>query len=110
MSQYIKVFNVMKYNKLVRDNIPDIIRKKGEKVTVHVANTEEYWKKLKEKLKEEILEFEKDESIEEIADILEVLDAIIDYKSFNKDEIEKIKVKKAEEKGKFKNRIILDES
>ncbi len=76
----------------------------------HVANTEEYWQKLKEKLKEEILEFEKDESIEEIADMLEVIDAIVDYKSFNKEEIEKIKAKKAEEKGKFKKRIILDES
>ncbi|MEK9201361.1 MAG: nucleoside triphosphate pyrophosphohydrolase [Patescibacteria group bacterium] len=100
----------MKYNKLVRDNIPDTIRKKGEEVITHVANTEEYWQKLKEKLKEEILEFEKDESIEEIADMLEVIDAIVDYKSFNKEEIEKIKAKKAEEKGKFKKRIILDES
>ena len=95
---------------MVRDNIPDTIRKKGEEVITHVANTEEYWQKLKEKLKEEILEFEKDESIEEIADMLEVIDAIVDYKSFNKEEIEKIKAKKAEEKGKFKKRIILDES
>ncbi|MEK7180200.1 MAG: nucleoside triphosphate pyrophosphohydrolase [Patescibacteria group bacterium] len=100
----------MKYNKLVRDNIPDSIRKKGENVITHIADEKEYWQKLKEKLKEEVGEFEESENIEEIADILEVLDAVIDYKGFNKDEIEKIKAKKAEEKGKFRNRIILDES
>ena len=70
----------------------------------------EYWQKLKEKLSEEVEEFVKAESAEELADILEVIVAITDYKGFNKEEIANIKVNKAEERGKFKNRIILDES
>lgn len=100
----------MKYNKLVRDKIPEHIRSKGETAITHIAGDEEYWVKLKEKLQEEIKEFEQGANAEELADILEVLDAIIDYKKFDRAEIAKIKTDKAEKRGKFRERIILDES
>ena len=77
---------------------------------MHIADDAEYWQKLKEKLLEEIEEFSKDESIEELADILEVLDAIADYKKFEKEDVGRIKEKKSEERGRFEKRIILDES
>ncbi|MBX4200644.1 nucleoside triphosphate pyrophosphohydrolase [Candidatus Parcubacteria bacterium] len=101
---------MQKYNKLVRDNIPDYIKGKGEAVIFHIATEQEYWQKLKEKIGEEAVEFSKNESIDELADILEIIDAIIDYKQFDRQEIEKVKVQKAEKKGKFSKRIILDES
>lgn len=100
----------MKYNKLVRDKIIEIIKRKGEKAVFHIADEEEYWEKLKEKLREEAEEFTKDSSMSEVADILEVIDAICEYKNFDKIELEKMKNKKAEERGKFEKRIILDES
>lgn len=100
----------MKYNKLIRDKIPEIIKRKGEECKIHIADDNEYWQKLKEKLFEEFEEFNKDESIEEIADILEVLEAIADYKKFDEEKIDRIKTKKAEERGKFQKRIILNES
>ncbi len=100
----------MKYNKLVRDNIPEIIKAKGGVPVTHIADDAEYWQKLKEKLQEEVDEFLKDESIGEIADILEVLDAMGDYKGFGKRAVEDAKEKKAKERGKFVKRIILDES
>jgi len=100
----------MRYNKLVRDKIPEYIKSKGGTPITHVADDVEYWLKLKEKLLEEIEEFKKDESVEEFTDILEVLDAIADYKGFSVEEIEKIKEKKAKERGRLKDKIILDES
>jgi predicted house-cleaning noncanonical NTP pyrophosphatase (MazG superfamily) len=94
----------------VRDKIPEYIAKKGVTPIIHIANDAEYWQKLKEKLLEEVVEFEKDENIEELADITEVIDAIIKYKKFNKEEIKNVQEKKAEERGKFDLKIILDES
>ena len=98
------------YNKLVRDKIVEIIEGKGERAVFHIADETEYWGKLQEKLKEEVDEFIKEPSVGEIADILEVIDAICEFKNFDKLELESVKNKKAEDKGKFKKRIILDES
>ena len=98
------------YNKLVRDKIVEIIEEKGEKAVFHIADEAEYWEKLQEKLKEEVDEFIKDSSIGEIADILEVIDAICEFKNFDKTELEIVKNKKSEDRGKFKKRIILEES
>ena len=100
----------MKYNKLVRDKIPEYIRSKGGNPVMHIASKVEYWEKLKEKLVEEFEEFKKDESPEEFADLLEVINAVAEYKNFNPAAIQEIRNKKAQERGKFKDRIILDES
>lgn len=100
----------MKYNKLVRDNIPEYIKGNGGNAIFHVANDQEYWQKLKEKLKEEINEFLEAESIEEMADILEVIDAICVAKNFKQSELIEVKTKKVKERGKFKDKIILEES
>lgn len=98
------------YNKLVRDKIVEIIESKGEKAVFHIADETEYWDKLQEKLKEEVNEFTKDPNVGEIADILEVIDAICEFKNFDKVELESTKNKKAEDRGRFTKRIILDES
>jgi predicted house-cleaning noncanonical NTP pyrophosphatase (MazG superfamily) len=100
----------MKYNKLVRDKIPEIIKKKGVVPITHIAGDEEYWQKLKEKLLEEVDEFLKDGNEEELADILEVIYAICDFKKIDKNKLELLRKKKAEQRGGFKNKIILDET
>lgn len=100
----------MRYNKLVRDKIPQYIKKKGGTPIFHVAKEREYWKKLKEKLNEEVKEFCESESIEEMADLVEITDAACKYKKFNKRKLLTIRKNKARERGVFKKRIILDES
>lgn len=100
----------MQYHKLVRDNIPKKIESNGEKATYHTATDAEYWSKLKEKLLEEVSEFNQAESTEELADILEVIEAIIEYKKFDQNIIAQLKANKAEKNGKFKDKIILDEA
>jgi len=100
----------MKHNKLVRDKIPEVIKNKGAIPITHIANNEEYWQKLKEKLQEEVDEFIKNENEEELADILEVIYAICDFKNFDRGRLELLRKKKAEERGGFKDKIILDET
>jgi len=96
-------------SKLVRDRIPEIIEHANKIPITHIAGDEEYAKKLKLKLQEEIAEFLESESEEELADVLEVVYSICDLKGINRDEIEEIRKKKAEERGGFEERIVLDE-
>ncbi len=104
------VVNNMEHNKLIRDKIPEYIKSRGGDPTIHVADDKEYWQKLKEKLQEEVNEFNESETIEEMADIQEVIEAICDYKKFGKKEVKKVKKAKAKERGKFKKKIILEKS
>ena len=100
----------MKYNKLVRDKIPEYIKSRGGNPITHIAGNEEYWRKLKEKLQEEVNEFFEAESPQELIDIYEVLEAVCEYKGFDKTKVEEIKKIKFDDRGGFKERIILDES
>lgn len=99
----------MKYNKLVRDNIPEVIKDKGKTPVTHFADEREYGKKLEEKLQEEINEFLFVNNEEEYADVLEVMEAIAEFRKLNMGTINQIKKEKAAKKGKFERRIILDE-
>ncbi len=98
----------MKYEKLVRDNIPEIIKKSGDKPITHKAEDKEYEEALNHKLLEEVKEFLDNPSVEEAADILEVIKAICDLKEVDISKLEEIRQKKAEERGGFNERIILD--
>ncbi|MFA5050668.1 MAG: nucleoside triphosphate pyrophosphohydrolase [Patescibacteria group bacterium] len=100
----------MKYNKLVRDKIPEHIKSEGRVPIIHIAKEKEYWEKLKEKLQEEIKEFSESETIEEMADIQEVINAICSFKKFNRKKLEAVRKKKAKKRGVFKKKIILEES
>lgn len=100
----------MKYDKLVRDRIPEIIRGRGTEPTLHVAADAEYWSRLRAKLEEEVKEFLEAENMEELADILEVIHAICDHKGFDKKALHELRAKKAVERGGFTKKIILEEA
>ncbi len=97
-----------KQNKLVRDKVPEILDNKGLKYSVHVADDNEYWEKLKAKLQEEVEEYVNSEKEGELADVLEVIEAIIRFKKIDLQALNKIKLEKAKQKGGFGKRIILE--
>ena len=96
------------YNKLIRDNVLEIISNNNQKSSYHIATDEEYKNKLLEKLQEEVCEFTTDKNEEELADIFEVIEHIITAFNFNKEKILEIREKKAEKNGKFSKKIILE--
>lgn len=98
---------MIKFNKLVRDNIPEIIKKNGHIPHTKVLTEEEYKYALEEKLKEEVNEYISDNSIEELADVLEVLDAIVQLNKFSWQEIINKKNIKKEQRGGFSKRLFL---
>lgn len=96
------------YNKLVRDKIPEIIEASGKKAITRVLSKEEYLAALEVKLNEEVAEYQEDKSIEEMADVLEVLQAICVARGYTLDQLEeKCKIKSIE-RGGFKDMIFLD--
>ena len=100
----------MKFNKLVRDKIPEIIEKNGRTPVYHVADDAEFERELLKKLREEVDEYLENPSPEEMIDILEVVIAIYGIKNYDKNILEELRVKKLAERGGFSGRIILDES
>ncbi len=96
------------YNKLVRDRIPDIILKNNELPTTRILSDEEYIKELDKKLQEEVSEYLEAGNIEEMVDILEVIRAILDYKGVSYEEIEEKRIKKANKRGAFKEKVLLE--
>ncbi len=101
---------ITKYDKLVRDKIPQVLDAKGIKSVTRTVEGEEYFARLVAKLKEEVEEFAKDVNEEEIADIMEVLNAVISVKGFSRERIEEIRTKKLAERGGFSEKIILEQT
>lgn len=99
------------YNKLVRDKIPEIIEKNGEKAITKILDNNDYWSSLLEKVKEELYEIETaetlDETKKELADLIEVVRAMAENKGFSLPEIIDEADKKAAERGGFHSRILL---
>ena len=95
------------YNKLVRDRIPEIIEAKGDKCKIDILSDEEYLKMIDAKLDEELEEYHKDQNIEELADLLEVVFAAAIARGYTLEQLEAIRAKKAGERGGFKEKILL---
>lgn len=97
------------YSKLVRDKIPEQIQKEtGRQPYFHILGEEEYKKELNRKVLEEAHEFIEENSVEELADLLEVIDAIRTVKNISMEQVEEARKKKREKKGAFEKRFFLE--
>lgn len=99
--------------KLVRDNIPALIEAEGKSAITHIASGPEYWKLLKEKLLEEVQEVltatNVQDAQEELADVIEVIRAMVCYNGLTLEQLEKFRLQKREQRGSFDKRIVLEE-
>jgi predicted house-cleaning noncanonical NTP pyrophosphatase (MazG superfamily) len=94
--------------KLVRDKIPDIIRRSGREPEIRRISGEELKGALKEKLVEEARELKESGDVyEELADVLEVVDAIIERFSIDRQRLDDMKKKKLEHAGGFTEGLLL---
>ena len=102
------------FNKLVRDNIPDIIASNGEESVTRILADEEYkvelYKKLLEEANEVISSKNSDETIEELADVLEILRSIAELNGKKLDDVLKTANQKKLKHGGFEKRIFLEKT
>lgn len=97
-----------KFNKLVRDKIPEIIESNNEICNIRVLEDEEYLFELNKKLQEEMKEYLDSGDIEELADLEEVLRAILDVKGCSYSKFEEVRIDKVNKRGAFKKKIFLE--
>lgn len=95
------------YNKLVRDNIPQLIRESGRGCTSRVLNEQQYFDALLDKIVEEIEEYRISGNEEELADVYEVLDCLVALKEYEPMHIDYLQLIRREARGSFRNRILL---
>ena len=98
---------MIKYEKLIRDKIPEIIEQSGKKCIVEVMDNDTYIEYLDQKLNEELAEYQQDKSVEELADLLEVIYAVAVARGYSVEDLERIRVEKAEKRGAFEKRLLL---
>ncbi len=95
----------VRMGKLVRDKIPQIIKDSGKTPIIEILSNEDYLTELDKKLDEEVAEYQADKSIEEMADVLEVLFAICKARGYSVDELMKVKEDKRQKRGGFEEKI-----
>ncbi len=99
----------IKYDKLIRDKIPEVVEAKGSKAIVEVLDDERFMEYLNLKLIEELKEYQESGSVEELADLVEVIYALLDIKGVQLEQFEKIRLDKVDERGAFRKRLLLKE-
>lgn len=101
------------FNKLVRDNIPQVIERTNKQFSTRILSKEEYMVEVKKKLNEELEEYQEattnEEAVEELADILELMHAAVKIHGATIEQLEEVRRAKAEKRGGFEKRIFLIE-
>lgn len=97
------------YHKLVRDRIPEIIEADRKTCICETLSDEDYISLLDQKLNEELAEYQESKSLEELADLLEVIQAVVKARGWTLQELERVRADKATKRGGFEKRILLKE-
>lgn len=95
------------YHKLVRDRIPDIIKADGKTCVTEILPDEQYLEMLDAKLSEELAEYQESKSLEELADLLEVVQAVVNARGWTWEQLEQVRADKVTKRGGFEKKILL---
>ena len=95
------------YHKLIRDKIPQIIEATGNHCRTEVLTDAEYLQLLDEKLNEELAEYQESKSLEELADLLEVMEAVVTARGYTWDQLLSVKTEKKTARGGFAEKLLL---
>ena len=98
-----------KYNKLVRDRIPEIIEASGKSCVTEILSDEDYLHMVDAKLDEELAEYHADQNIEELADLMEVIRTCAVARGYTIEQLEQVRAEKAAKRGGFEKKILLKE-
>ncbi len=98
---------IKKYHKLVRDKIPEIIQESGQSCCVEELSPQEYLLMLEQKLGEELAEYLESRELEELADLLEVMHALVDARGEGWEDLERLRLQKRSARGGFGKRLLL---
>ena len=99
----------MNEHKLVRDRIPEIIEARGKICIWEELSDSAYLDCLDKKLNEELAEYQDSKSLEELADLFEVMQAVVKARGWTWEELEQVRKDKATERGRFEKKILLKE-
>ena len=97
------------YQKLVRDRIPEIIEADGKTCVIETLSDSRYLEMLDAKLAEELAEYQGSKSLEELADLLEVMKAVVQARGWAWNQLEQVRQEKAMQRGGFEKKILLKE-
>ncbi len=97
------------YNKLVRDRIPEIIESDSKTCTTEILPDDRYLQMLDAKLNEELAEYQESKSLEELADLLEVMRAVVKARGWTWEQLEQVRMEKNARRGGFEKKILLKE-
>lgn len=97
------------HNKLVRDRIPEIIEGSGKSCVTEVLSNDAYIQALDAKLNEELAEYQQSKALEELADLLEVMGAVVKARGYTWDDLTRVRKEKRAQRGAFDQRIFLKE-
>ena len=97
------------FNKLVRDRIPEIIEASGKTCLTATLSDDAYLHMLDQKLNEELAEYQESKSMEELADLLEVMEAVVRARGHTWDDLIRIRTEKRTKRGGFEKKILLKE-
>ena len=109
MAHHRKAKSTKQYHKLVRDRIPEIIEADGKTCVCESLSDLDYLSLLDQKLNEELAEYQESKSLEELADLLEVMRAVVKARGWTVEDLERVRAEKAAKRGGFEKKILLKE-